>query len=99
MHSPEPWSIPIDEEGWLCIYAGNSKAVYAVPPDKKQWRMETLLAFEDAERIVACVNFCRYLPSDMLAKFTAVPKLGFAVIDGTRKRWDMEIKENGSTDV
>ena len=58
-HSPEPWSVdPTDQED---IHDGNGK--WVVCADRYQ---PVDMSIENAERIVACVNACKGIPTEDL---------------------------------
>ena|GEM_PF-4808014 len=64
-HSPEPWSCDADyEKPIFDIRDADNMPVlldYSTYPEDGQY-----LSGPDARRIVACVNFCRNLPTDFL---------------------------------
>jgi hypothetical protein len=59
-HSPEPWTTDSFESGGYIADADGNPVAYQ--DDYEQ------LTREDAERIVACVNFCRGIPTDVLLR-------------------------------
>lgn len=72
-HSPEPWnssgrSIPLDGVDECPVYDANGKSVVDVA-----WYEN---GAENAARIVACVNFCRGIPTEELTK----PKAGIRIL-------------------
>jgi hypothetical protein len=73
-HSPEPWEIPIDEEGWLCINCEGG-TVLGLPHWIQNSMDATMLSLEDAKRIVACVNACKGIPTKVLDRASFKPIL------------------------
>ena len=56
-HSPEPWKFSIDVDGRVNIFVDDGRVVTLC---------HARLRPEDARRIVACVNACAGIPTDML---------------------------------
>ena len=62
-HTPEPWSYGEDNDGWYV--------------EKDGLQIAHGLSEEDARRIVACVNACAGLPTEVLERY----KLGVIGVD------------------
>lgn len=64
-HSPEPWSHVRGDGITRCsiILHGHTGAC-------EEQHIAKDVAIEDAERIVACVNFCQHLPIEVIEKLT-----------------------------
>ena len=62
-HTPEPWSYGEDNDGWYV--------------EKDRLQIAHGLSEEDARRIVACVNACAGIPTEVLERY----KLGIIGVD------------------
>lgn len=90
-HSPEPWSVPIDEEGWLEFFSGDGKRVMSFPDFLAHGGSKPSVA--DAERIVACVNACRGFSTEALEGGVFLP---YASQPAPIEAWEQFIKEKNN---
>jgi len=77
-HAPEPWRVVENPQGAVFVYSGDipvcrvdllANAAHGTKP------------LEDARRIVACVNACRGIPTDVLDGYPVIGDLIGALVE------------------